>query len=141
MNNLKYELKKNPDIKIQKIIREEINNFNDSIINDKPHCFNIYVKDNKDLIGGAIVFKYKDAFYVDVIWISEKFRHKGIGSKIMGMIEDEANTNKISKFFVDTYGFQAQEFYQKYGFKIISTVPDYLLGHDRIFMRKDITVT
>ena len=105
MNNLKYELKKNPDIKIQKIIREEINNFNDSIINDKPHCFNIYVKDNKDLIGGAIVF------------------------------------NKISKFFVDTYGFQAQEFYQKYGFKIISTVPDYLLGHDRIFMRKDITVT
>ena len=68
----------------------------------------------------------------------EEYRNKGIGSKLIGMIEADAQHKFIKKLFVDTYAFQAQEFYKKYGIKIIGCVPEYLLGHDRIFMRKDI---
>ena len=54
------------------------------------------------------------------------------------MIDEIAINKRISKLFVDTYAFQAQAFYQKHGFYCIGTIPEYLLGYDRIFMRKDI---
>jgi N-acetylglutamate synthase-like GNAT family acetyltransferase len=50
----------------------------------------------------------------------EEYRRKEIGSKLIGMIEAEAQNKSIKKLFVDTYAFQAQEFYKKHGFKIIS---------------------
>lgn len=138
MSELKYETKDNPTSEEQKIIRDGIIGFNQSVINDKPNCFNIFVKQNENIIGGAIIYQHKDALYIDVLWCMEEYRRKGIGSKLIGMIEAEAQNKSIKKLFVDTYAFQAQEFYKKHGFKIIGCAPEYLLGHDRIFMRKDI---
>ena len=138
MNELKFEVKTNPDSEEQKIIRNGIIEFNESIIKDKHECFNIIVKNNENIIAGAIIYQHKDALYIDVIWCLEEYRKNGIGSKLMNMIEDEARNKSIKKLFVDTYAFQAQEFYKKHNFKVISVVPEYLAGYDRIFMRKDI---
>ena len=138
MSELKFEIKDNPSSEEQKIIRDGIIGFNQSIINDKPNCFNIFVKQNEKIVGGAIIYQHRDALYIDVLWCMEECRRKGIGSKLMGMIESEAQNKSIKKLFVDTYAFQAQEFYKKHGFNIIGCAPEYLLGHDRIFMRKDI---
>ena len=138
MSELKFEIKDNPGSEEQKIIRDGIIGFNQSIINDKPNCFNIFIKQNEKIVGGAIIYQHRDALYIDVLWCMEECRRKGIGSKLMGMIESKAQNKSIKKLFVDTYAFQAQEFYKKHGFKIISCAPEYLLGHDRIFMRKDI---
>ncbi|MBT6539175.1 MAG: GNAT family N-acetyltransferase [Francisellaceae bacterium] len=141
MSTLNFEVKNNPSPEEQKIIRDGIIGFNQSIINDKPNCINIVVKEDENIIGGAIIYQHRDALYVDVLWCSENYRKKGIGSKLIAMVDTEAKSKSISKLFVDTYAFQAQEFYKKHGFKVIGTVPEYLLGHDRIFMRKDLNET
>ena len=138
MESIKFELKHTPDAEEQKVIRDGIVTFNQAIINDKHTSFNICVKDKETIIAGAIIYQHKDALYLDVLWCSENYRNKGIGSKLIAMVDAEAKSKSISKLFVDTYAFQAQEFYKKHGFKVIGTVPEYLLGHDRIFMRKDI---
>lgn len=116
MSELKFEIKDNPTSEEQKIIRDGIIGFNQSIINDKPNCFNIFVKKNENIIAGAIIYQHKDALYIDVLWCMEEYRHKGIGSKLIGMIEADAQHKSIKKLFVDTYAFQAQEFYTKHGF-------------------------
>ncbi len=138
MNELKFTIKSNPSSEEQRVIRDGIIEFNQSIISDKPSCFNIFVKDNENVIGGAIVYQHKDALYIDVLWCMERYRFKGIGSKLIAMIENEANNKSIKKLFVDTFAFQAEEFYKKHGFSIIGIIPEYLLDHDRIFMRKDL---
>ncbi|MCB0512951.1 MAG: GNAT family N-acetyltransferase [Bacteroidetes bacterium] len=127
-----------PDASVQKIIRNGINEFNQSVINDKYSSFTLCVKENEKIIGGAIIYQHKDALYIDVLWCMEEYRNKGIVSKLIGMIDADAQHKSTKKLFVDTYAFQAQEFYKKHGFKIIGCAPEYLLGHDRIFMRKDI---
>jgi len=38
---------------------------------------------------------------------------------------------------VDTASFQAPEFYEKLGFRIIGTVEDFPPGHARYFLQKD----
>ncbi|CEG55936.1 GNAT family N-acetyltransferase [Legionella fallonii] len=56
---------------------------------------------------------------------------------IIAIIEQAAIKN-IKKIFVDTYAFQAVDFYIKQGFSIIGRLDKYLLGHDRIYLRKDL---
>lgn len=138
MNIFDYVVDNSPSPSDDKIIRDGIVNFNSQIIHDKATHFSVFVKENARIIGGALIWEHSDALYIDVIWCDENYRKKGIGSKILTMIDDEAANKDLSKIFVDTYAFQAQDFYKKHGFYCIGTIPQYLLGHDRMFMRKDI---
>lgn len=56
----------------------------------------------------------------------------------MEMLAEKALSDKIHNIFTDTYAFQAQGFYGKQGFKVISTVPHYILGHDKIYLKKEL---
>ena len=59
MENIKYELKNTPDAEEQKVIRDGIVTFNQSIINDKHTCFNICVKHKENIIAGGIFTNIK----------------------------------------------------------------------------------
>ncbi|MBS0286704.1 MAG: GNAT family N-acetyltransferase [Proteobacteria bacterium] len=93
----------------------------------------IFAKNNGQIVGVALIWEHTDAFYIDVLWLNENNRKRGIGTKIISMMNTLAIDKGISKIFVDTYTFQAQEFYQKHAFNSIGTIPEYLLGYDRIF--------
>ncbi|MGE3319480.1 MAG: GNAT family N-acetyltransferase [Candidatus Berkiella sp.] len=138
MDTIEYTIDQNPKPEDDKILREGIVNFNKEVIKEKATHFSIFAKNNSQVVGGALVWEHSDALYIDVLWLHKNYRKKGIGTKIISMIDTVAIDKGISKIFVDTYEFQAQEFYQKHGFNGIGTIPGYLLGCDRVFMRKDI---
>lgn len=138
MDTIEYTIDQNPRPEDDKVLREGIVNFNREVIKEKATHFNVYAKENNQIVGGALVWEHSDALYIDVLWLNESYRKRGIGTKIVSMIDRVALDKGIPKIFVDTYAFQAQEFYQKHGFNSIGTIPGYLLGYDRIFLRKDI---
>lgn len=139
MNHIEYIIDDNPSASDDKIVRNGIVNFNSEIINEKAMHFSIFAKNKDQIIGGALIWEHSDALYIDVLWCDENYRKKGIGSKIIAMVDAVAKTKQKLKVFVDTYAFQAQIFYQKHGFYCIGIIPEYLLGHDRMFMRKDVS--
>lgn len=136
MNKIQYTVDQNPTPENDKVLREGIVEFNNSIINEKATHFSVFAKDNEKIIGGALIWEHSDALYIDVLWVDEKCRGHGVGSEIISLIEEKANKKGIRKLFVDTYAFQAQEFYKKNGFEVIGIVPKHLLDHDRVFMKK-----
>jgi len=138
MSQLKYVIENSPSTSDDKKIRDGIVNFNSQTINEKATHFSVFAKDGFEIIGGALIWEHSDALYIDVLWCNDNYRKKGIGTKIINIIDDLAIDKKVSKIFVDTYDFQAQAFYQKQGFTCIGIIPEYLLGHNRIFMKKDI---
>jgi N-acetylglutamate synthase-like GNAT family acetyltransferase len=139
MSTFKYVMDNNPSASDDKNIRDGIVNFNSRIINEKATHFSVFAKIDNQIIGGALIWEHSDALYIDVLWCNENYRKKGVGTKIINMVINLASDKRIPKIFVDTYAFQAQAFYQKQGFYCIGTIPEYLLGHDRIFMRKDVS--
>lgn len=138
MSDIEYIIDNNPSAFNDKIIRDGLINFNSLTLNEKGSHFSIFVKDSSDIIGGALIWEHSDALYIDVLWCSEHYRKRGIGAKIISMIDEVAITKRIGKIFVDTHAFQALEFYQKQGFYSIGTIPGYLMGHDLIYLRKDV---
>jgi N-acetylglutamate synthase-like GNAT family acetyltransferase len=139
MSIIEYVIENNPDSSDDKVIRDGIVDFNCQIIKEKASHFSIFAKYNTQIIGGALIWEHSDALYIDVLWCNEKYRKQGVGTKIITMIDGVAKNKGLPKIFVDTYEFQAQNFYKKHGFYCIGTIPKYLKDYDRIFMRKDVS--
>ena len=122
-----------------KIVRDGIISFNEPYTGSKPETYSIYVKDHSDLIiGGAIVYAHSNSIYVDVLWVNEGHRGKGIGGSLLQRVEAEAIQRGIKASTLDTFSFQAEGFYLKQGYQHLGTIKNYLEGHDRIYFRKQL---
>lgn len=120
-------------------LRNGILDFNAKYLHEKASQFSIFAQNNKnEIIGGATIWEHSDAFYIDILWVEENYREQGVGSRLLNELFNQATIKNVKKIFVDTYEFQAVDFYKKQGFFVIGRLEDYLLGHDRIYLRKNL---
>ncbi|HHF7346550.1 GNAT family N-acetyltransferase [Legionella feeleii] len=139
MNSINYIVDNSPNARDNSLLREKILEFNSRILNEQASQFSILAKNKQgDMIGGATVWEHSDALYIDILWVDEKYRKNRIGSHLINKVIEQALSKNILKIFVDTYEFQAEDFYIKQGFLVIGRLDNYLLGHDRIYLRKDL---
>ena len=82
----------------------------------------LVAEDNGNVIGflSLCINKEYKYLYLDDYCINEKYRGKGIGSKLMDMAVDYAKKNKINNIgtHVESANHEAREFYKKKGFKL-----------------------
>ena len=74
--------------------------------------------------------------YVDILWVHENHRHKGIGSKLLIEAEKEAIRRGCHHVHLDTMSWQAPEFYKKFGYEIIGILPDIPNGNQKYLLMK-----
>jgi GNAT superfamily N-acetyltransferase len=89
-----------------------------------------------EIVGGAIGATYWDWFHLDLMWVKEELRGKGYGTLILLQAEEEARRRGATYVFLDTFDFQAPEFYKRYGYEVFGELPDFPAGHTRYFMKK-----
>ncbi len=53
-------------------------------------------------------------------------------------LENQGRNLNCHFITLDTFSFHATEFYQKLGFYEYGRVPKYMLGHDRIYFKKEL---
>ena len=109
-----------------KHIRESLNQFNNERVGEDGHTpLNIVEYDaNGNIIGGILGGTYWGWMYVDILWVHENHRYKGIGSKLLLEAEKEAVHRGCHHVHLDTMSWQAPEFYQKHGYEVIGILPD-----------------
>lgn len=104
---------------------------------DKP--FSIFLKnDSGKVFGGIQAFRDTESVYIDAMWVEESLQKQGYGTKLLGAVEQEAIKNGCIFSLVDTWDFQAEEFYLKNGYERIGEIKNYWHGHSKIFLRKNI---
>jgi ribosomal-protein-alanine N-acetyltransferase len=82
---------------------------------------------DKEIIG-YLGFWHKEAsFHITNIAITEKFRRKGYGRKLLNFIEKIAATHKIKKISLEVRRSNsiAQDMYKKYGYNVIRVLKNY----------------
>ena len=121
-----------------KYIREELNQFNNERVGEDGHTpLNIVEYDtNGNIIGGILGGTYWGWMYVDVLWVHESHRYKGIGSKLLCKAEEEAIRRGCHHVHLETMSWQAPEFYQKHGYEVIGTLPDIPNGNQKYLLMK-----
>ena len=69
------------------------------------------------LQGGLILQSYWKESYVELLWLSERARRGGLGTKLMQEAERRARRRGSVLMHLNTYSFQAPGFYEKLGFR------------------------
>ena len=121
-----------------KYIRESLYAFNREIVGDDCHTpINIieYDADGR-VIGGILGGTYWGWLYIDVLWVEETQRNRGIGSRLLREAEKEAISRGCHHVHLDTMSWQAPSFYKKHGYELIATLPDIPSGNQKFMLIK-----
>jgi len=73
---------------------------------------------------------------VEWLWVAEAHRGAGVGKKLLGAVEAEARENNCRGVYLDTFSFQAPNFYARFGYGEFGRVRDCPAGFDRIWLQK-----
>lgn len=126
-----------------KLLGDKINQFNAeqlSFIGQLEVEKSYFIKDEDGNVLGGITgtFYLGECLYICVLFVEESARHKGFGSLLLKKIEDEARDMKIKLIHLDTFDFQAKDFYLKHGYQVFGVLDDSPEGHKRYYMKKKI---
>lgn len=81
--------------------------------------FAFFIRDeNGKILGGCNGDILYGQLYVSQLWVDEKLRGQGYGTKLMQSAEEHAKQHKCSFISVNTMNFEAPEFYKKLGYFI-----------------------
>lgn len=93
--------------------------------------------DGGNIVAGYIGFAncWREAF-LDNIWVDERYRNKGLGSSLIEDFEKEAEEKGCTLIHLDTFDWQAKDFYIKHGYQVFGTCDDCPKGHKRFYLVK-----
>lgn len=130
----------NPNESEIEFVNNALARFNDAKVGPDNHeLLNIVEYDDSgNVIGGILGGTYWGWMHIDILWVDEKFRKQGIGSKLLQAAEDEARRRGAHSVHVDTMSWQAPDFYKKHGYKIISELNDIPKGNKKYHLIKQL---
>ena len=95
------------------------------------------VRDDKGrLLGGLILQSYFRESYIELLWLSERARGAGVGSRLIKEAERRARRRGSRLIHLNTYSFQAPGFYEKAGYKRFGRMSGSPQGASRHFYVK-----
>ena len=95
-----------------------------------------FVREGK-IIAGIIAQMYCwNMVYVDTLWVDSESRGKGLGYRLLSELEDDAKKKGAKLIHLDTFDFQAKEFYEKCGYSVFGKLEDCPSSHCRFYMKK-----
>jgi GNAT superfamily N-acetyltransferase len=88
------------------------------------------------IVAGLSGATFWDWLLVDLLWVREDLRGRGIGGRLLETAEEEAIRRGCAGAFLDTLDFQAPAFYQKRGYSVFGEWSGLPPGHVRYYLAK-----
>jgi ribosomal protein S18 acetylase RimI-like enzyme len=104
---------------------------------DEDFCFT--VKDEQgNILGGISGSTKMQSLFIQFLWVDESIRGKGFGQKLMEKAENFAVEKKCRMVKVDTFSFQAPDFYKILGYEVYGKIEDFPEGYNHYFLFKKV---
>ncbi len=69
-----------------------------------------------EVVGGLRARQWGSAVEVQQLWVDERHRRRGVAARLMSMLEQAASERGATVIYLDTFSFQAPEFYRRCGY-------------------------
>jgi GNAT superfamily N-acetyltransferase len=124
-------------------VLKKLGDFNRAALNigndqESSQPINYNLQYNRAIIGGihANLYFLKRILHVDHLFVEEKYRGQDLGSVLLEKVEKIAKEYGANLVHLDTFDFQAKDFYLKHGYEVFGVLDDCPKGHKRYYMKK-----
>lgn len=137
---MNYRTTDSPTRQDKNDIFQELLKYNLQYLEDKePKELGIFLEDdNNNKIAGLIGSTHGNWLQVEYLWVSQEIRHKNIGTELLQKAEKTAKERGCKYVFLNTFSFQAPEFYLKMGYKEKFILQNYPCMGKRYYYTKDL---
>jgi ribosomal protein S18 acetylase RimI-like enzyme len=77
------------------------------------------------VVGGAVGRTWGRCCELLELWVEERWRRAGVGSRLLRDFEAGARTRGCSIFYLTTLSFQAPGFYRRHGYDVLARIEGY----------------
>ena len=119
----------------ERLVEEKILAYSDSMAPREPHTeeeqlvFKIADEEGMVIAGCVVNIHEMGRAVFAQLWVDERYRHHGLGSKLIRAAEDAAREKGCYYLCLGTMDFQARPFYEKHGFRVFTVNKDIPMGH------------
>ena len=96
----------------------------------------LVARDGEGVVGGLIGHTRWNWLYVAKLWVHERARGSGVGTRLLNAAEDLARARGCVGASLDTFEYQARPFYEKLGYELFGTLDGYPPGYRQFYLRK-----
>ncbi|MNP61417.1 Acetyltransferase (GNAT) family protein [compost metagenome] len=75
---------------------------------------------------------------IDILWVHVDYREQGYGKKLLEEAEKISREKNCSFIKLNTFSFQAPDFYKKYGYKIIAVIENAPNDYKHYYLLKEL---
>jgi len=90
------------------------------------------------LLGGLDGHTHWAWLFVGKLWVHAAHQRRGYGRALMAAAEREAAARGCGNAHLDTFDFQALQFYRQLGYSVFAELADFPPGHTHYFLRKEL---
>jgi GNAT superfamily N-acetyltransferase len=127
-----------PDEALSRLVSENLINVNIARTGVSDwHPVGFFLRNLRgEWLGGLTGHIWGGWLHVNFLWVSETLRGKGHGTRLMDAAEAMALERGSIGATLETFTFQAPDFYGKRGYSVFGRIDEYPPGHAKLFLSK-----
>ena len=144
MSDLRIDVDEKPDAELRKSILQPLLKFNEKAAGStalERLALTLRSPGADAVVGGLWAETAYQWMFIDVVFVPEEFRGRGIGSALIATAEQVARNRGCVGIRLDTYSFQAPAFYERLGYQLLGKLRNYPPGHEDHVYFKHLTRT
>jgi ribosomal protein S18 acetylase RimI-like enzyme len=138
-HDLDLEVSAKPNLADIEVLEQGLEQFNRSTPFGRDRTkvpLAVWLRRRGRVLGGAYGDTHYGWLYLSTLWVSENLRGQGWGTRLVEAFEAEGTARGCRGAWVDTYGFQAPNFYERVGYQEFGRLEGFPPGSARHFYWK-----
>lgn len=97
----------------------------------------VFLRDEDEAVQGGLWGRSGHGWlFVELLFVAEAVRGRGLGAALLAAAEDEARARGCAGVWLDTMNPPALRFYLRHGYESFGELADYPAGNRRVFLCK-----
>jgi GNAT superfamily N-acetyltransferase len=140
MDGYEIKVEDKPTLEDIQVLRHGLSEFNFAQAGQRGQFISVFLRnDQQQIVGGAYGWTAFGWLHVDVLWLDENIRHKRLGRQVLQATEAEAMRRGCRFAKLETFSFQALDFYKKNGYTVFAELDQVAGGHRWYFLKKKLS--